>query len=296
MNTDRLLRHLALLTVGLLYGANFAIAKISVPDHIGPFALIFIRVVVATLFFWMISRNIREKINWKVDGRRLVLCAILGVGINMLFFFKGLSLTSAIHASLIMTLTPTIVFTMSVILIGEKITPLKVSGLLIGLVGASIIIYQPKGVPITGDWLGDLMIFLNAVSYGSYLVLVKPLLNKYHPITIIKWAFTLGNFIVIPVGFSQFMTTDWSSFDTTIWFSISYVVVGVTIIAYLVNIWAMQKTSPSTIGVYIYVQPVFAVLVATLFFEELFTLKHLIASILVFIGVGMVVNREKIRP
>lgn len=293
MNGDRLIRHAALLFVGLLYGANFAIAKISVPAHIQPFALIIVRVVISSIIFWLLSFRTHEKVDWKADGFRIALCALLGVGINMLFFFKGLSLTSAIHASLIMTLTPSIVFTVSVLLIAEKVTWLKASGLLIGLIGAALIIYQPKGTIITGDWLGDIMVFINAASYGTYLVLVKPLLSKYQPITVIKWAFTLGLLVVVPVGFTELTETNWSSFDMTTWFSICYVVVGVTIIAYLVNIWAMKKSSPGTIGVYIYVQPVFAILVASMFFDETFTLKHFIATVLVFLGVGMVVHKKR---
>lgn len=291
MDFSLIKRHAALLVVGLLYGANYSIAKMATPDFLEPFGFIVIRVFFGGLFIWIIGLSIRERIQWKADGMRIFLCSFFGVGINMLFFFKGVSITTAINSSLIMTVTPLLVYGLSVLILHETPKRLKVFGLLLGLSGACLIMYRPGYSVSEGNWVGDLFIFFNAASYGTYLVLVKPLLAKYHPITIAKWIFLIGFFIVLPVGFTemiQFEPTTWPPF---VWFSVGYVVLGVTVTAYLTNIWAMRKVSPGTIGAYIYVQPVFAAAIAIFLFGEVFTWRHAIATLLVFAGVGLVIYR-----
>ena len=126
-------RHLALLFVGILYGANYSVVKTVTPEFIQPFGFIVIRVLVATVLFWLISIGIKTKIDWKKDGGRVFLCALFGVGINMLAFFKGVSLTSAINGSIIMTLTPAMVFITSALILKERVTGQKIIGLLISM-------------------------------------------------------------------------------------------------------------------------------------------------------------------
>lgn len=281
-----------MLMVGLLYGANYSMLKIVTPEYIGAFGFIVVRVVIATIAFWMVGFFIRERIDWKQDGGRIFLCALFGVGINMLFFFKGLSLTTAINGSIIMTLTPIMVFVMSLLLLKEKVRAYKVVGLLLGLSGAFLIIYREDTGTYQGNWLGDLLVFLNALSYGAYLVLVKPLLAKYQPLTIAKWMFLIGVFLVMPVGWGELMDIPWAAMPAKVYFSMAYVILGVTVLVYIINIWAMKRVSPSTVGAYIYVQPVFATLIASIFFGEVLTLKHLVAALLVFIGVWLVVSRR----
>ncbi len=293
MSFSEIKRHLALLLVGILYGANYSVVKSVTPEYLAPFGFIVIRVFVATSLFWVLGFSSTQKIDWRSDWKRIVLCAFFGVGINMLFFFKGVSLTSAINGSIIMTLTPIMVFITSAIIIKERVTALKIIGLIIGLIGALMIIYQGFGTSYEGDWRGDILVILNALSYGAYLVIVKPLLSKYDPITLAKWIFLIGCFIVLPFGWSEFWNIQWASLPSHTYFGMAYVIVGVTFLVYIINIWAMKKVNPSTIGAYIYVQPVFAVLIASVFYGEVLTTIHLIAALLVFTGVGLIVRPIK---
>ncbi len=280
-----------MLLVGLLYGTNYSIVKIITPEYILPFGLIVIRVAIATACFWLIGLSVNEKINWRADWVRIVLCAFFGVGINMLFFFKGVSLTTAINGSIIMTLTPVMVFVTSLILLKEKVTLLKVLGLAVGFLGAFLIIYSPGTGISLGNWKGDVLILLNAMSYGVYLVLVKPLMTRYTPITVAKWIFFFGFLLVLPVGWNEFTQIEWQALTAKVYFSMAFVIIGVTVIVYVLNIWALKKVNPSTVGVYIYVQPVFATLIASTFFGEILSIRHLIAALLVFAGVWLVVKR-----
>jgi drug/metabolite transporter (DMT)-like permease len=290
VNFENLKRHIAMLLVGLLYGANYSIMKTVTPAYLDAFGFLVLRVALASLFFIPLGLAIGEKINWRADGVRIFLSALFGVGINMLCFFKGLSLTTAINGSIIMTLTPIMVFMISVILTKEKIIKHKVIGLILGLSGVLLIIYKRDIQLSQGNWIGDVLIFINALSYGVYLVIVKPLLKKYKPITVAMWAFIIGFWFMLPFGWSEFANAQWSVIPFRIWLNIVYVILGATVIVYFINIWAMKKVNPSTVGAYIYVQPVFAMLIAAVFFGEVLMAKHLIAAILVFSGVWLVVK------
>ncbi|MFT4833603.1 MAG: drug/metabolite transporter (DMT)-like permease [Marinoscillum sp.] len=277
--------------VGLLYGANYSIIKVVTPQYVDAFGFIVLRVGITTVAFWVISFfGENEKVEWKNDGWRIAICALFGMGINMLLFFKGLSLTSAINSSIIMTLTPLLIFLGSVILLKEKMSLLKIIGLVIGLCGAFIIIFPQNSEGSEGNWVGDLFILLNATFYGLYLVIVKPLLAKYKPITIVKWAFLMGFVFVLPFGLQSLQPVVWSELPMKVYLSMGYSIIGVTVIVYIINIWAMKTVSPSTVGAYIYVQPVFATAIAIAFLGEQLRTSHVIASILVFIGVAMVIK------
>ncbi len=281
----------ALTLVSLLYGANYSILKVATPTYIKPYGFIVLRVVGASAFFWLIYLFQREKIDWKKDGLRMALCSLTGVATNQLFFFKGLSMTSAVNGSIIMTLTPVAVLLWSYLLLKEKITPRKVLGILLGLVGAIVIIYETNQSYQTGNWLGDLLVLINGASYGCYLVLVKPLMKKYKPLTVVTWVFTLSIVMVLPIGMSDIFEALRVTFPPKAIWSIVYVVFGVTILAYFLNIWSLIRVNASVVGAFIYLQPIFATLNAILFFGEVLLLKHIVASLFIFSGVWLVTKR-----
>ncbi|MCP4460592.1 MAG: DMT family transporter [Cytophagales bacterium] len=288
MNWVSLKMYFALTIVSLLYGINYSIVKIVIPDYIQPYGYIVYRAGISVMIFWSIYAFIQEKIKWKRDGWRLVLCGLTGIAINQLLFFKGLSLTTAVNGSIIMTLTPIMVLIWAAILIKERITPVKVLGILLGLVGALIIVYKPDNAVTAGDWRGDLLIFINGVSYGCYLVLVKPLMSHYRPITVITWVFTFGVLFVIPVGWNEAIALLPVHLPSKVWWSSAYTIIGVTVVVYGLNAWTLKKLNASVVGSFIYLQPVFATLTAVLFFNEVFLWEHILASILVFTGVWLV--------
>ena len=253
----------------------------------GAYGFIVYRILFAGIIIWLLNIGNKEKVNWREDGVRLALCGLFGVGINMLMFFKGISLTSAVNGSIIMTLIPLFVYSFSVLFLGEQVVGSKVLGLLMGISGAILIIYQPGQLTI-GNWAGDIMIILNALSYSIYLVLVKPLMHKYTALTVTKWIFLVGFFVALPVGFGEAVEIDPASFPLQVWLSIGYAIVGVTVVVYFLNIWAMRRVSPTVVGTYVYVQPFVATTVAVLFFGEYLTLVHLLSAFLIFTGIYLV--------
>lgn len=281
--------HGALTLVGLIYGANYSIAKEVMPQYIQPFGFTLLRISAATLLFWLYHFwKGPEKVDLKKNLPRLLLCAALGVTANQLFFLKGLNLTTPINAALIMTITPVLVLLASAVLLKERITLKKSIGISMGLTGAVLIVLQQSPNAANGGILGDILILLNAASYGIYLVLVKPLMQHYRAATIIKWVFLFGFFMVLPFGWQEFSSTNWSVIPLPIWLAIIYVLVFTTFVAYLLNAWTLRYVNSSVVGIYIYLQPVFATLVATLWGQDQLTPQKLLYSLLIFAGVYLV--------
>lgn len=282
--------HLSLLGVALIYGANYTIAKSVLDDgYIQPFTLVLFRALSGVLLFSLFhALFIREKVARK-DYLHLLLCSVFGIAVNQMFFLGGLKLTTPINASLIMTTTPILVLVASAILLKEKITIRKIIGIAIGVMGAILLISYGKEIRFSSDQLlGDIMIFINATSYGIYLVLVKSLIEKYHPITIVKWVFTFGLLLVFPFGVGDLGAIEWATFSTVVWGAFIYVLLCTTFLAYLLNAYALSIVNPSVVSIYIYLQPLIASVVALLLQVDVLTPVKIISGILIFIGVYLV--------
>lgn len=289
--------HGALFLVALIYGSNYSIAKEVMPAYVGPFGLIVIRVVSAALFFGTLARFVtKEKIVGWQDNLRVILCGITGVAVNQLCFFAGLNLTAPINAALLMVIVPVVVLLFSAMLLKERVSKRKVSGIFIACIGALLLIYSSSSEATTGNIWGDLLIILNATSFGMYLVLVKPLMQKYKAITIVSRIFTVGAFIVVPFGYKQLLSPDYSAFPTSIWLAIVFMVVAVTIVAYLLNTWALRFANPSLVGAYIYLQPVMAILVAIVLGADVFTFQKAAYALMIFTGVYLVSRTKQQLP
>ena len=183
--------HLALFGANLIYSINHFVAKGIMPDKINPTPLVFFRVCGALIMFWCLKIFIKEKVE-KKDFFRLAICGLLGASCNQLTFFHGLSLTSPIDTSIIMTSAPAMVFILSAFILNEKITNYKILGLCIGALGAISLIWYGQVTQGTSSFIGNLLVFLNVFFFSIYQVVVKPLMTKYHFITIISWVFFFG--------------------------------------------------------------------------------------------------------
>ncbi len=297
----RLFAHIALFIVNVIYAANYLVAKGVMPDYLEPSGFIFYRVSGGLVLFLALYFFNREKVARK-DFPRLILAGLFGVAINQLLFFNGLNLTSPINASIIMTSNPILVLGISHLLLREVITKAKIGGVVLGGLGAVLLLMSTKsGDAGHASFQGDLFVFINALSYGVYLVAVKPLLAKYKPTTVIMWVFLFGWIFITPFGFNQAMEVDWVAMPTGILTGVIYVVVFTTFLAYLLNIFALKIVSPAVSSTYIYLQPVLAGLFAYLAdsyfnnedgYSQDITLYKLFCTLLIFIGVYMV-GRKK---
>lgn len=293
----RSLAILAAIGATTIYGLNHTIAKGVMPHYVKPFGFIILRVTGAAILFWIISLfGPKEHIERK-DYSRLLVCAVLGMGVNMLVFFKGLSLSTPINSSVLVTTTPIIVLILSAVLIQEKILFRKVLGIAIGLLGALGLIFF--GAEIRQDApnipLGNFFILLNSVFYGSYLIGAKTLIAKYHPFTFMKWLFTIGVVICMPFGYAQFTEIQWAELTSEALWSIAFVVVGTTFLTYLFNIFALTQLKASTLSAFVYIQPLIGILFALALGRDTLTTIKILAACLVLLGVYLASKKPKPR-
>lgn len=281
--------------VQLFYGLNFTFAKdVLTGGFLKPSGFIVVRVAGATILFWLFSfLGPKEKIE-KKDYLTFFYAAIFGVALNMLLFFKGLSFTSPIHASVIMITAPIIVLILSAVYLKERITNLKVFGVILGFLGAVVLsVYGRSNLDGDNILLGNTLVFINAVSYSIYIIIIKKLTGKYHPFTFIKWLFLFGLFLVIPFGYNDLVSVDISTFTPYIYFSIAFVVVAATFGTYILNPLALRHLRASTVTTFIYLQPVIAGIFAIIMGSDTITPVKLIASALIFAGVYLVTKKPK---
>ena len=285
--------HAALLFVTMLYGANYSIAKYALPEYLQPLAFISVRILSGTLLFWAIdSLNPREKIPWK-DHWQLFRCGLFGAALNQMLFFEGLSRTTPIHASIMMTMSPIAVILIAALMGRELLTRLKVLGAIIGFIGAVLLLTR-HGISLNeGTFLGDFLILMNGTSYAIYLILVKPLTHKYRPFTVLKWLFLYGAIIAVPFGAPQLMEVTWSSLPTSAWISVFYVVFATTFTVYLLNAWALQYVNSSIVGIYIYLQPVFATMVALILHQDTLEIPTVLFASIIMLGVYLVSKQNR---
>jgi len=263
MSKKLLLAHAALLGANFIFGINYVIAKGIMPDYLEPRAIILLRVVGAAIIFWIVGIfSPKEKVNRK-DLLKLGFVSFFGVALNQIMFFEGLNLSTPINASILMVSIPILVLVFSHFFIGDKLTQNKVIGIFLGFAGAVFLILQSGNFIFSSDtFIGNIFILINASSYGLFLVLIKPFMVKYSPITIMKWVFLFGVIYVTPVSINLAISSDYSNIPVNIWLSIGFVILFTTVLAYLLNNYSLKTISPTIASAYIYLQPLIASVVA----------------------------------
>ena len=282
--------HIAVLSTNFFFAVNFSLVKYVSPTLIKPYAVNILRVGVSLILFWLLwtMSDIKPHIKRK-HWPRFFLCGLTGIAINQMFFIKGLTFTSAIHASLLILLTPILISVFAFTVLKEKVSLIKALGLTLGVGGAVLLILsKEQSVSATNYLLGDILIIINAISYTVYFIIVKPLMAEYPPLHVVRWVFTFGFLIILPFGWSEFLLIQWEKLEWTHWLAVLFIVVPGTFLAYFFNMYGIQHLGAGITGSYIYTQPVFAAIIAVIFFHEQLTPAKLLAAIMIFLGVFMV--------
>ncbi|MGI8582611.1 MAG: DMT family transporter [Chitinophagaceae bacterium] len=286
--TPRIKAHLGLLATNFFFAINISAIKYFTAQSLaGPYGLNVVRSGVSVLLFWLLFLFSRKKI--KIEKKhilRFMLCALTALAVNQMLFMKGVSYTYPIHASLLLLITPILITFIAAWILKERITWLKLIGLFLGVTGACILILSGdstgKGHNIL---LGDLLIILSTVAYTIYFILVKPLMQKYSPMDVMRWTFTFGLFMILPFGWDELTLIPWEQFTVNEYMLLFMIVVPGTFLAYIFNVYGIKILNASTAGSYIYSQPVFAVIIATIFLKENLEIYKIIAGVVIFSGV-----------
>ncbi|GAA4760400.1 MULTISPECIES: DMT family transporter [Flavobacterium] len=280
--------------VSIIYGVTFTIAKDVMPKYIDAFGFIFLRVGGSMLLFWLSTLFVKTEKIEKTDFPRIIAASFFGIAFNMLTFFKGLSYTSPIMGAVLMVTTPMIVLVLSAILIKERMENRKILGILLGLAGTvTLILYGKSMVNAPNAMLGNFLVFVNAVSYGFYLIIVKKLMDKYKAISFVKWIYFFGFLMVIPFGWSEFQAVDWTIVPTSAYLKIGFVVIFSTFLTYLLNLLSMKELKPTTVAVFIYLQPLFASIFAIGLGKDELSWVKIGSALLIFIGIYLVTQKKQ---
>ncbi|MEN9743428.1 MAG: hypothetical protein RLZZ65_1233 [Bacteroidota bacterium] len=293
--------HFALLFVNVLYGANHVLAKGVMPEFLDPNTFILLRVSGAVFLFWILLLTQKRKPIDRSDYGRFIAAGLFGVTVNQLFFFHGLNLSSAFNAGIIMALNPIMVLVLSLFLNKEKLGFQGYAGIAIGAFGAVLLTISSGNLPGSSS-LGDLYLLINALSYAFYLVVSKPLLQKYSPIQVITTVFSIGLCLLLlfPPTWNHLAMVDFSRIPLSVWYKISYVIVGVTFLTYLLTIFGLKYVSATVSSAYIYTQPVMVAIFTFLFaylgwaadFSNTITGERILYMLLIFTGVYLVSFRK----
>ncbi len=296
--SKRTLAFLAALGATTIYAINHTIAKGVMPDHVRPFGFILLRVIGVAALFWSISfLGPKERIDRK-DWGKVILAALLGMVVNMLAYFKGLELSTPINSSVLMTVSPIVVIVLSALYLKERVTLNKGLGIALGFIGALALVLF--GAELRQDApnipFGNVLFIINATAYGGYLIVAKTLLAKYHPFTLMRWLFLIAVVFNLPIGLPQVLEIKWSTMPIWAYGTIAFVIICTTFMTYLFNIFAMTQLKASTIGAFIYLQPLFGILFALLTGKDSLTAVKIGAAALVLLGVYLASKKSKSNP
>jgi drug/metabolite transporter (DMT)-like permease len=289
--------HISMLAATILFGANYWIAKGLMPDHLLPLQIIFLRVAGTLLIASLIQFSIKELRSLKIDRAdfpRLILSSLLGISINQMMFFTGLNHTTPVDAAIINSANPIMVLLFSAWILKEKIGTSRLGGILMGAVGALILILF--GNPLAtkaGHFNGNMFILVNTAAWSLYLVISKPLMVKYNPFILMKWMFLIGFIGIFPFSIRQALLIDFASFDSYTWFSILYVIIGTTFMAYFFITYSLKRLSSAVVAYYTYLQPVLVAAIGIIVFAGTISWVKIMSGLLVFAGIYFVTKRQR---
>ncbi len=285
--------HVALLCVQLLFGTWPILGKyiLRVLPSTG---LAFLRLFGAALLL-VLLRKFRGSvpIRDKRDYLKLLIFALLGIVFNQLLFLKGLSLTTVINATILSATIPVFALLIGVIIGSDKLSFVKVLG--IALAGAGVIyLVNPSQADFSGEHtLGNLLLILNTFCYGSYIAISKNTFKKLGTLTSITWIFLFAAICTLPIGFYSLDSETLSKVTPTVWLAILFVIVFPTVCAYFLNAWALSRVAPSVVAVYVYLQPLFGLVLAPFFLGEKWNSRAWVAIVLIFAGLFFVTRKMK---
>jgi drug/metabolite transporter (DMT)-like permease len=279
---------IAVLLGNFFFGTSVIAVKQISPVLIPAIALTAIRVGVVCFLFWFMYLLHPIKTGFKKnDYWRLLFCGIAGITLNQTFSIKGMSLTSPIHASLLVLTTPITISLLAAWFLKEKWNVFKFFGLFLGIAGGAVLVLSRDLSAHSSEEqnMGDLFVILGAISYSSYIILVKPLMANFSAIHILQWVFLFGACISVPIGWTAVKSIQWHLFSVTNWVCLIYVVIGATFLAYQLMNFGIKKLGASITGSFIYTQPFFATIASVLIFEEQINFSKMLAAVMIIAGV-----------
>jgi drug/metabolite transporter (DMT)-like permease len=284
--------YLALVGVQVLFGSLPVIAK-GVLKVIPAFGLVGFRVGI-TAAILLAFQAFRGRV-WLVEKRdywRFAVLSLFGVTFNQLLFISGLSLTKAANTSLLAVTIPIFTLAVGAMIGSERLRAIKVVGIVLAAFGVLLIINPQSASFSSESTLGDVLIILNSLSYGIYVATSKEVITRNGAFRSMMWVFVFAAVICVPLGINSMAAVDLETVGTQTWLLILYIATFATAAPYLLNAWALARVNPSTVAVFVYLQPLIGFILAVIFLGEQIDLSFVIAAALIFAGVYLVSKKH----
>jgi len=298
MDTDRrasIAPHLALVAVQILFGTWPIFGKV-VLRSMSPSSLVSCRLTGAALAFALLQRKLTPL--FKMPGKDfllLALCSMLGVVGNQFLYVKGLSLTTVINVTLLSTTIPVFALFVSILFGYDQLSFRRLIGIALAAGGVIYLVNPARADLSAQTTAGNLLIVSNSLLYAIYIVISKTLLERYGALNVITWIFLVGSVVTVPVGVYSLRQENVGAITSGVWLLLVFIIIFPTVGAYYLNAWALSKVPPSTVAIYIYLQPLIAFGFAPLLLGEQWSSRTIIAAILIFMGVAVVTKRGRSR-
>ena len=290
--------HLAMLGANLLWGVMSPMSKAVLQSGlVGPLSLTTLRMVGAAAAFWILSLFTRREHVTPHDLALLFFASLFGVTLNQGFFITGVSLTSPIDASIAASTVPILTMLIAAVYLKEPITWKKAIGVAVGASGALLLILSNGTVDTagrSGSIAGDMICLMGALSFAIYLAVFKRLIARYSSVTLMKWMFLYAAICAIPLCGGDAAAIDYAHLSPALWGGVLYVVCCATFFSYLLIPVGQKYLRPTVVGMYTYLQPFIASVVAVLAGLDRFGFAKGIAAVMVCLGV-YIVNQSKSR-
>ncbi len=283
--------HLALLVVQIIFGVWPVAAQVAF-RHLDPLALASVRTIGAAVFLLAIHRLlVRNPVPAKAWPAMLAF-SLLGVVLNQSLFVLGLERTSAVNATLLITTIPVFTYALAVATGRETMGPRRALGIGLALAGA---VYLVGLSGYEASWhtaAGDLMVLANALFFSAFLVWGRPAMQRHDPLSVTTWMFAIGAVLLLPVGLAVGAAGQLAAAPASLWWVLAFIILGPSVLTYVLNATALRSVPSSTVAVYIYLQPVVAAITAAIVLNEAVEVRVLPAAALIFAGVWLVARRR----
>jgi drug/metabolite transporter (DMT)-like permease len=287
--------HVALVSVQLIFGTWPILGKLAL-RVLPSTGLVAVRVTGAALAFLMLLRlRGRLSIPCRGDLARFALYSLLGVVLNQFLYVKGLLLSTVVNATLLTTSIPIFTLLVGAALGYERLTRRAVFGTLLAASGVVLLVDPFRASLSNKTLLGNLLLLSNMIAYGAYIAVSRDVFRRYGALTAMTWVFALGSFVALPVGGYYLAQVNPQTIGWEVWLAVAYIVIVPTVGAYYLNAWALERVTPSTVAVYIYLQPLIAFALAPVFLgaAEQWGARHALAAAFIFVGVAVVTLRRR---
>ncbi|HJS24597.1 MAG TPA: DMT family transporter [Pyrinomonadaceae bacterium] len=287
--------HLALIAVQILFGTWPIFGKV-VLRSMSTSSLVCCRLTGAALAFALVQRKLAPLLKMPAkDFWLLVLCSMMGIVGNQFLYIKGLSLTTIINTTLLNTTIPVFALFVSILFGYDQWSLRRLIGITLAAGGVVYLVNPLRADLSAQTTAGNLLIVGNSFLYAIYIVISKTLFERYGALNVITWIFLVGSVVTVPVGIYSLQQENLGAIGAGVWLLILFIIIFPTVGAYYLNAWALTKVAPSTVAIYIYLQPLIAFGFAPLLLGEQSNARTIVAALLIFGGVAVVTKRGRSR-